>query len=203
MINGTFAADPTLQSTGMYPFLCSDLSETCDSIIYQNNDLTKEQISTFYSVNASQIMPVRHGSKENDLVTVPCSCKNVNGTVGYFYDTPYLVKPNDTFLAVSGEFYNGQAWPVGNEERTYVAGNNSTMHLLCGCVKKTTQIVVTYTVQPQDTLSDIATLLSAEVDEIQSSNSMLTQRPGYIDVGWVLFVPMYKNGIPPATEKSK
>ncbi|GJR17717.1 LysM domain receptor-like kinase 3 [Tanacetum coccineum] len=62
--------------------------------------------------------------------------------------------------------------------------------------------MVTYTVQQQDTLSDIANRLSAEVDEIQSVNKALIQKPGSINSGWVLFIPMYKNGLPELTSQT-
>lgn len=58
--------------------------------------------------------------------------------------------------------------------------------------------MVTYTVQEMDTLPDIANLLSAEVSEIENVNKVLLRNPGFIKVGWVLYVPMYKNGVPPS-----
>ena len=42
------------------------------------------------------------------------------------------------------------------------------MHLLCGCVESDSQIVVTYTVQPLDTLSSTADLLASDVIGMQS-----------------------------------
>ncbi|KAI9390495.1 hypothetical protein POPTR_008G187500v4 [Populus trichocarpa] len=64
------------------------------------------------------------------------------------------------------------------------------MHLLCGCTKSKSQIVVTYTVQQHDTLSDISTRLSSTVGGIQSMNINLIKNPSSINVDWVLFVPM-------------
>lgn len=185
------------QSASMYPLTCSDQIKTCNSILYQSNGLQKEQIATYYSVNVSDIKPFTYANKQEDyLVSVPCSCKNVSGTVGYFYDTVYEVKPNDAFVNVSAQIYSGQAWPVGGEERLYVPEKQVPIHLLCGCVQNDAEVVVTYTVQQQDTLSNIGTKLSAQVSKIQSLNIILTRDPTYIDVGWVLFVPMEKNGIP-------
>lgn len=71
------------------------------------------------------------------------------------------------------------------------------MDLLCGCVEDDSQIMVTYTVEQSDTLVDIATLLSATISEIESYNKILTQNPGFLDVGWVLFVPVEKIRVPP------
>ncbi|KAI3698493.1 hypothetical protein L2E82_42080 [Cichorium intybus] len=181
------------------PFTCIQQSTTCKSILYQHNQLTKNNISSLYSVNTSQIHTITHGDKQDYLVTVPCYCQNVNNTVAYFYNTIYSVTPGDTFSNVSDQFYSGQAWDEGT---SFKANTNATMHLLCGCTKSDSQVMVTYTVQEMDTLPDIARLLSAEVSEIEDVNKGFLQKPGFIEVGWVLFVPMYKNGIPPTPAPS-
>lgn len=85
--------------------------------------------------------------------------------------------------------YSGQAWKVGGEEEHYTAGDNVTMHLLCGCVENDSQIVVTYTVQYSDTLSSIGDLLSAQVNGIEKLNTYLAPNPSYVDIGWLLYVP--------------
>ncbi|KAA8529615.1 hypothetical protein F0562_034285 [Nyssa sinensis] len=196
----TFPSDSSPESPLsilMYPFNCVDHINTCSSILYSNNGLPKEQIASFYSVSASQIKPISHANKQDYLVTVPCSCKNVNGTRGYFYETFYRVRPNNTFFDVSHQIYSGQAWEVGGEERNFTVGNEVSINLLCGCIKTDSQIVVTYTVQQSDTLSDIATLLSANMSDIESMNRILITDPDNIDLGWVLYVPMPmgKNGV--------
>ncbi|CAH1414936.1 unnamed protein product [Lactuca virosa] len=176
------------------PFTCIPQSTPCKSILYQHNQLTESNISSLYSVDISQIQNITHGDQQHHLVTVPCSCKNINNTVAYFYDTVYSVKLGEILSDVSDEFYSGQAWDQGTK---FKANTNATMHILCGCTETDSQIMVTYTVEEKDTLSDIANLLSAEVDEIENVNKVLLQKPGFIKVGWVLFVPMYKNGVPP------
>ncbi|KAI7735499.1 hypothetical protein M8C21_017857 [Ambrosia artemisiifolia] len=187
-----------------FPFTCFKDSKPCNSILYQHNDLTEDDISSLYSVDKSQIKTIGQGDKRHHLVTVRCSCQNVNNTIAYFYDTIYPVKQHDTFLNVSDQFYSGQAWAIGDEGTNFRANTNVTMHLLCGCAETDAQVMVTYTVEPLDTLSDIADRLSADVTEIESVNSALVQKSGYIQVGWVLFVPMYKNGVPsPKVKKGK
>ncbi|KAI3501790.1 hypothetical protein L1887_29814 [Cichorium endivia] len=176
------------------PFTCVPRSTACKSILYQHNQLTENNISSLYSVNTSQIQAITHGNNQDHLVTVPCSCQNVNNTVAYFYNTIFSVKLGDRLSDVSDQFYSGQAWDQGT---TFKANTNATIHLLCGCTETDSQIMVTYTVEEKDTLSDIANLLSAEVSEIENVNKVLLQKPGFIEVGWVLFVPMYKNGVPP------
>ncbi|KAK1408695.1 hypothetical protein QVD17_40687 [Tagetes erecta] len=179
-----------------YPFTCSKEDKPCNSVLYQHNDLTENSISLLYSVNTSQIQKISQGNTHDHLVTVPCSCQNVNGTIAYFYDTIYPVKEHDTFSNVSDQFYSGQTWAIGDEGTNFKANTNATMHLLCGCADADSQTMVTYTVEPHDTLSDIADRLSADVTEIENVNSGLIQKSGFIEVGWVLFVPMYKNGAP-------
>lgn len=196
LCTSSVTSDTIKQSVSMYPMTCSDQIKNCSVILYQNNGLQKEEIATYYSVNVSDIKPFTYATRQDYFVTVPCSCKNVSGTVGYFYDTVYVVKPGDSFVNVSAQIYSGQAWPVGGEEGIYVPGKQVPIHLLCGCVQDDAEVVVTYTVQEQDTLSKIGTKLSAEVSKIQSLNMILAQDPTYINVGWVLFIPREKKGIP-------
>ncbi|KAL7171553.1 hypothetical protein ACSBR2_036246 [Camellia fascicularis] len=197
-----FASDGYAQSSGVNLLPCSKQINTCTSLLYQHNNISKEQISTFYSVNTSQISPIVDLNKHTHyVVTAPCSCKQVNSTSGviegYFYSTVYTLQPNDTFVHVSDDCYSGQAWKHGGEEGSYQAGEEVQIDLLCGCLESECQIVVTYTVQRHDTLSGIATLLSSKISEIEKFNSILSQNPGFLDVGWVLFVPMEKNvGLP-------
>lgn len=179
------------KSTLLQPLSCSGKIQTCKSNLYHiSKGLQVEQIASFYSVNTSEIKPIIHGTKQDYLVSVPCTCKNINGTQGYFYDTLYKVESGDSYAYVVRHFYSGQAWKIGGEDEPFVAGNLTTMHLLCGCVEIESQKVVTYTVQEHDTLSQIAQLLSANWIEIEGLNEVLTQNPSFIDVGWVLFVPM-------------
>lgn len=180
----------------MYPLSCSQQIYTCNSYLYHISEgLTIDQIASFYSVNASDIQPISHGLKQDYLVSAPCTCKDVNGTRGYFYDTSYGVQAGDTFMNITRVLYSGQAWKVANEEELFVAGDRISIHLLCGCIQVQSQEIVTYTVQENDTLSGIAELLSANLSGIQGLNERLTRNPGYIDVGWVLFIPKEKNGV--------
>ncbi|BFG16357.1 hypothetical protein CerSpe_026310 [Prunus speciosa] len=169
---------------------------TCNASLYHINiSLNKEQIASLYSVLPSEVNPIKHNSKQDYLVSVPCSCKNISGTVGYFYDTTYKVKPSDTFYDVSNQIYSGQPLSVKEELKKFNPGADFPIHLPCGCVESDSQIVVTYTVQEHDTLSDIGTLLSAKVDSIENMNKNMIEDPSFIVVGWVLFVPMEKNGL--------
>ncbi|KAF8408285.1 hypothetical protein HHK36_007434 [Tetracentron sinense] len=191
-----------VKSNLMYPSTCTEHIQTCNSYLYHiSKRHNSEQIPSFYSVNTSQIKHITHGTKQDYLVQVPCTCKDVNGTKGYFYETSYKVQSGDTFVKVTSEIYSGQAWEVG--EVLLVAGDVIPIHLVCGCLEGDSQVVVTYTVQEDDTLLGIANLLSTELSRIESLNRRLTQNPGYIDVGWVLFVPMEKNGIRPPKEGKK
>lgn len=178
-------------STRIYPFTCSasDHIQSCNSYLYHiSTGHHIEEIASFYSVNVSEVKPILHGKTQKDyLVSVPCSCKDIDGTQMYLYDTKHQVQPGDTFERVAGEFYSRQALKV--------EGNMSTIHLVCGCVKKESQEIVTYTVQDHDTLSGIEELLSAYESEIQKYNKNFTENPSFLDVGWVLYVPSEKNGI--------
>nr|AZL93826.1 LysM receptor kinase [Ceanothus thyrsiflorus] len=185
--------DVSIKSTLMSPFSCSSQIKTCNASLYHINYGTfrEDQIAAFYSVNVSQMKPI--SNKPDYLITVPCSCKTIGGTTGYFYDTVYKVEPGDTFEDVSAQVYSGQAFNVGTQK--LMPETDLTMHLLCGCVESYSQTVATYTVQLHDTISSIATLLSAKVENVVSMNRNMTENPAFIDIGWVLFVPMEKNGI--------
>ncbi|KAL6294460.1 hypothetical protein ACE6H2_002602 [Prunus campanulata] len=191
-----FASDASINATFINPLSCSAKIMTCNASLYHINiSLNKEQIASLYSVFPSEVNPIKHNSKQDYLVSVPCSCKNISGTVGYFYDTTYKVKPSDTFYDVSNQIYSGQPLSVKEELKKFVPGADFPIHLPCGCVESDSQIVVTYTVQEHDTLSDIGTLLSAKIDSIENMNKNMIEDPSFIVVGWVLFVPMEKNGL--------
>lgn len=140
-------------------------------------------------------MPIsRAGGKQDYLVTVPCYWQDVNGTIGYFYNTVYKLQPGDTFANISKQIYTGEAWKVGGEERSYIVGEEVTIHLLCGCGEKAdSQPVVTYTVQEYDTLPVIAKTFSSKVGDIVKLNPYLGQLPQFLDVGWLLYVPMERS----------
>lgn len=193
------ASNTSVKASLTYPFNCDAQIKTCNASLYHmNNWLSEEQIASFYSVNLSQMKPIMHGNKQDYLIRVPCSCTDINGTVGYFYNTSYPVKQNDTFDDVSADIYSGQACRgESGDDPILVTGTSFSIHLPCGCVDQSDFLtVVTYTVQEQDTVAGIAALLSAQESGIQRLNRQLTGNLTFIDVGWVLFVPMEKNGIP-------
>jgi hypothetical protein len=193
------ASNTSVKASLIYPFNCDARIKTCNASLYHmNNWLSEEQIASFYSVNLSQMEPIMHGNKQDYLIRVPCSCTDINGTRGYFYNTSYPIKQNDSFDNVSADIYSGQAWSggSGNDSR-FDAGTNFSIHLPCGCVDQSDSLtVITYTVQDQDTVAGIAALLSAQESDIQRLNRQLTGNLAFIAPGWVLFVPMEKNGIP-------
>lgn len=180
----------------MNPFTCSDKIQSCNAYLYQHNGHEVDEIASLYSVNASEIKAIAYAGRQDYLVPVNCRCENVNGTQGqgYFYDVVYEPKQNDIFYNVSEQCFSGQVWSSGANTSLKV-GQNKTLYLLCGCVDNDSQVeVVTYTVQPTDTLSSIASLLSAEVDGIQKLNTYVTN-PSFIQAGWLLYVPMEKYGL--------
>ncbi|XVF02519.1 hypothetical protein REPUB_Repub04eG0182400 [Reevesia pubescens] len=180
----------------MYPFACKQDIKQCDALLYHiNSVLEKEQVASYYGVDPSNFRPISHGNNQDYLIPVPCSCEDIgNGTKEYFYDVSYTVQENDTFSEVSARIYDGQALEVGGEERNFITGKKVSMHLVCGCLQSET--IVTYTVQPGDVLSNISTLLSANINDIESLNRNLTRNPDVIFPGWVLYVPVQNDRIP-------
>uniref|UniRef100_A0A6N2K377 LysM domain-containing protein n=1 Tax=Salix viminalis TaxID=40686 RepID=A0A6N2K377_SALVM len=198
-----FSSDDYTNSQNMYPFTCSDSEDItiCNLSLYHTNydGLQKEQLASIYGVSPSRIISISSASRQDYLVTVPCSCKNINGNVGYFYDAIHNVSQGEMFFNVSAQIFNGQAWWVEDEARLFNPGYNFSMHLLCGCTRSKSQIVVTYNVQLHDTLSDISSRLSSTAGGIQSMNINLIKNPSSINVDWVLFVP---TGSIPASRKA-
>lgn len=198
-----FAFEVSIKTTYLAPLNCSANIRTCNALLYhitQNLTLTIEEIASFYSVASSQITPIMHGTKQDHLIRVPCSCKNTNDLSGYFYDTTYKVRQNDTFVNISNHTFSGQAWPV-NANDTLHPDENLTIHIPCGCSESDSQIVITYTVQLNDTTTTIANLLNATLAGMQSMNKVLASNLEFIDVGWVLFVPTESKGLLPSADK--
>ncbi|KAL6193289.1 hypothetical protein ACLB2K_034373 [Fragaria x ananassa] len=191
----SLAASPT--TSVIVPFQCSATIATCNASLYHiNSGFQKEEIASLYSVDPSQVKPIKYSNREDLLISVPCSCKNISGTTGYFYDTIYKVKLSDTFSDVSNNIYSGQALSVIEEQKkNFTIGSDFPIHLPCGCVDSDSQIVITYTVQEKDTLTDIGSLLSAKIENIETMNKKLVENPSFIVLGWVLFVPSEKNGL--------
>ncbi|KAI3885376.1 hypothetical protein MKX03_035899 [Papaver bracteatum] len=98
------------------------------------------------------------------------------------------------------KIYSGQAWEADGEKSIFIAGNDVPINLVCGCIGESSQLVATYTVQDKDALSMIADLFSTDIGEIERLNPQMTQKKGFLDIGWVLFVPIDKNGIPARTQ---
>ncbi|XP_026383965.1 lysM domain receptor-like kinase 3 [Papaver somniferum] len=117
--------------------------------------------------------------------------------------TSYTVRPGDSFVNVSDKIYSGQAWEADGEKSIFITGNDVPINLVCGCIGESSQLVATYTVQDKDTLSIIADLFSTDIGEIEKLNPQMTQKKGFLDIGWVLFVPIDKNGIPACARTHK
>ncbi|QCD90666.1 chitin elicitor receptor kinase 1 [Vigna unguiculata] len=199
-----FSFQASLKTTYLEPFRCSSMISTCNASLYHiSYNHNADDLANFYSVHPSQIKPIMRGTKKDYLVTVPCSCNNTNDDDlgGYFYDTTYKVKPNDSSVEINNVVYSGQAWSINTEVDP---NEDLAIHLPCGCSKKSdSQIVVTYTVQRNDTPISIATLLNATLDDMVSMNEVLVQNPSFIDINWVLYVPRELNGLPSKGKEKK
>ncbi|XP_045812826.1 lysM domain receptor-like kinase 3 [Trifolium pratense] len=186
-LTSVFSIEFSIKKSYMEPFKCSTKIKTCNASLYHiNYDHNIEQIANFYSVDSSQIKPIIRSTKQDYLIKVPCSCKKTNELSGYFYDTIYTARRNESFVDVKNLVYSGQTWQDGED---LVANENVTIHIPCGCSEFESEIVVTYTVQQNDTPTSISLLLNATVDGIVRMNQILVPNPSFIDIGWVLYVP--------------
>lgn len=71
--------------------------------------LTTYQIAEFYDVQPNQTKTIIDGANQDYLVSITCNCDKVDDLVAYFYNTSYLVRPDDTFDNVNNSVYSGQA----------------------------------------------------------------------------------------------
>ncbi|XP_071694402.1 lysM domain receptor-like kinase 3 [Rutidosis leptorrhynchoides] len=180
------------KSTIIYPLTCSNYTRTCDSYLYHISKGHKlEEIASFYSVNTSKITPIKHNTNLDYLVSIACACEHDNTSDNgyYMFDSFYKRKPGESDKYISDEYYSGQIWNISGESEQV------KVQIACGCLENEHQKVVTYTIQPADTLIGVSELLNARENEVENSNKVLTKDPNYIDIGWVLFVPMEKNKI--------
>ncbi|CAN1137411.1 Protein POOR HOMOLOGOUS SYNAPSIS 1 [Linum perenne] len=195
IVTGQQQPSPSPSPT-MYPFPCSKTIPTCKATLYHSfSGHTPQQLASFYSVPTSDVQPLSRNSREDYIITVPCSCLTVTSTTAYFYPVIYPVQQGDTFSDVSSEIYRGQVWVVGNEAQRFVAGDNVTLNLLCGCEGDGRGEIVTYTVENGDTLSDIGHRFHASLASMVSLNQLLGKDTAFIDVGWVLYVPQGSQGV--------
>ncbi|GKV22949.1 hypothetical protein SLEP1_g32753 [Rubroshorea leprosula] len=172
----------------MTPLNCTKNINACTAVLYHmNSGLSQQQIASNYSVNISQFSNISHKNRQAYLIKVPCSCQDVNGTTGYLYNTNYTVKPNDPFFNVSTYICSEWALEVGGEEELFAIDQQVPLHLLYGCVETISEIIVTYTVQQGGTLSDISTLLSARISDVEKMNSILKENPGRRHM-WTIFI---------------
>ncbi|XP_057752363.1 lysM domain receptor-like kinase 3 isoform X1 [Arachis stenosperma] len=198
----------SMKTTYMDPLSCSvEAANTCTASLYHitHDDYSLEEIAFYYSVNSSQIKPIKYGTRQDYLITVPCSCKNTQNLSGYFYHTTYKnVKHGDIFVDISASVYSGQAMLI---TQSLIPGEDLEIDIPCGCSEDEGQRVVTYTVQQNDTPETISLLLNATLPAFLRMNKILAQKPGFIDIGWVLFVPLELNGVhgvpPQPTQKTK
>ncbi|XP_047173627.1 lysM domain receptor-like kinase 3 [Vigna umbellata] len=197
-----FSFQASLKTTYIEPFRCSSMISTCNASLYHiSYNHNADDLANFYSVHPSQIKPIMRGTKQDYLITVPCSCNSSNDLGGYFYDTTYKVKPNDSSVEINNIAYSGQAWSINREVNP---NEELAINLPCGCSEKNdSQIVVTYTVQRSDTPISIATLLNATLANMVSMNEVLVQNPSFIDISWVLYVPRELNGLPSNGKEKK
>lgn len=185
----------------VHPINCSGKIQTCSaSLYYHNNNVPIEQIGLHYSVNESQIHPIQAGNRQDYLIDVRCPCQTIGRVTGYFYNTSYYMEEGQTFDDVSTSFYSDQAYGFDREGGDFPALTTVPIFLPCGCQQDSSEVVVTYTVQLHDTLSDIGALLSADVDSIISMNSPQIENPDNIYAGSVLFIPKTIHGIPQPKE---
>ncbi|KAK7407231.1 hypothetical protein VNO78_08961 [Psophocarpus tetragonolobus] len=196
----TLLATSCVSVTYLEPFKCSPKISICNALLYHiSYGLHIDDIAAFYSINTSQIKPITRGTKQDYLITVPCSCRNTNYLSGYFYDTTFKVK-NESFEDIN-YIYSGQVWPI---KGGLDPGEDLTIHLPCGCSERSdSQIVVTYTVQRNDIPASIASMLNATLYGMVTMNQVLSQNPSFIDVSWVLYVPRELNGLPLSKGKEK
>ncbi|XP_020705880.2 lysM domain receptor-like kinase 3 [Dendrobium catenatum] len=175
-----------------FPILCKtpSSSPTCNSFLYaQSQNLPVSTVAAIYSANASLSRNLTRSTGITDyLLQVPCTCTATSqGTTALFYDTNYRVIAGDTADYITSSVFSGLAW---NIDPGLQAGQLITVHLPCGCLPGGEAMIVSYAVETGDTLLKIAEMFSADTIETVKMNSQLAANPDFLNLGWLLFVPM-------------
>ncbi|XP_020597329.1 lysM domain receptor-like kinase 3 [Phalaenopsis equestris] len=174
------------------PITCKTPSSTptCNSFLYaQSQKLSLSTIASIYSSNTSLARNITRPNGITDfLLQVPCTCiATSQGTTALFYDTTYRVIAGDTADGITSNVFSGLAWKI---DPGLQAGQLITVHLPCGCLSGGEGVVVSYAVEMGDTVLKIGEMFSADTDETIRMNSQLAANPDFLNLGWVLFVPM-------------
>lgn len=124
---------------------------------------------------------------------VPCMCEAINDTLtAFFHDTQYKVEEHDTPDTVKINIFSGLAMNVG-DGKVLITNDLITVHLPCGCSSTAPDGVLSYAVQEEDTLSNIASLFRSSSQDILNLNPSV-KNPDFIKPGWILFIPMGSSG---------
>ncbi|PKA65282.1 LysM domain receptor-like kinase 3 [Apostasia shenzhenica] len=168
----------------------SSATPTCSSLLYaQSGNLSLPDLAAVFSANASLARPISRpsGGAGGYLLEVPCLCSAAGGgELALFHDATYLVKSGDTADDITANVFSGLAWKI---DAGLKAGETITVHMPCGCLDRQVE-VASYAVEKGDTLSTIAGMLAADLEETKRMNSELVANPNFLSVGWILLVPV-------------
>ncbi|KAJ0977786.1 hypothetical protein J5N97_013260 [Dioscorea zingiberensis] len=165
---------------------CSTLSSSCDAVLYYvpaEQPKSIKETATLFGVPANVVGRTYNGF----LVTVTCSC--LADHQAFIWHTNYKVQTGDTWKLLSEKF---GLLVVERQDKQLLASMHVTLDILCGCL--TGFELVTYSIQPGDTLYTISLKFEVGIDEIRKLNNV-SNGSSLIHAGDTFFIPTLVNGI--------
>lgn len=120
-----------------------------------------------------------------------CSCVSTHKQ--YLSNTTYTVRENGGSLGSMLEMaYGGLAWMPNNASRKPHLGAVVSLHLLCGCSSSLWNYMLSYVLQPSDTLSSLSSRFGVSMKDIEIVNDIAD--PNFLSAGIVYYIPL--NSVP-------
>ncbi|KAF6151176.1 hypothetical protein GIB67_037384 [Kingdonia uniflora] len=156
----------------------ASLTGSCSSSLYVPKRLhTLQETASLFHVSPNLVNRTADGY----VIAVNCSC--LTGHNEYVWHMDYTVQRGDTWDVVSSKF---GSFVVEMPEKTLTASQVVTLDILCGCTGGGVQ-VITYSIQPGDTLFTVCSHFGADVEQTARLNSI--ENPELIITGDIVFIP--------------
>lgn len=177
------------------PLHCSDVSRVCESFV--SYTLRPQQslgeVESLFDVLVDDITLDQSVDAGDRHVFIKKNCSCVSTRKQYLSNTTYTVTENVGSLGSMLEmYYGGLAWMPNNASRKLHLGAVVSLHLLCGCSSSLWNYMLSYVLQPSDTLSSLSSRFGVSMKDIETVNDIAD--PNVLSVGIVYYIPL--NSVP-------
>jgi len=163
----------------LLPMACNvSLTDSCPaSLYYVPRQLKNTNETAFlFGVPSSAVRKTADGF----LIRVTCVCPAEHRE--FIWHTAYSIRVGDTWKLISEKF---GLLVMEKPEKILLATMNITLDFLCGCVRGVD--LVTYTIQPGDTLFTICSRFGVDMEQVREVNKVTDV--SQIHAGDKLFIP--------------